>query len=389
MEDSKNNKQSNDPQNANQVNQNNNYHINYQNTQQANQQNARQYQQQYNQQYWQRPPYVAPKKKTRNKVVIGIVIALIVIIIIVSVVSFFSLIADGLASSGNAGISTVTISGSYIGVVYVEGTISEGVAGTYDHNYIMTSIDDMIYDTNNEGLMLYINTPGGSVYASDELYLKIMEYKDTGRPVYTYMASQATSGGYYIAAPSDKIIANRNTWTGSIGVTIGTFLDVSQLLSDLGVKATTITSGPNKAMGGNYDPMTQEQMDIFQSLVDEAYYQFVDIVAEGRGFSMTEAVEIADGRIYTAQQALELNLIDEIATYEEAISTMQSDNDLGHVDTVDFYPLIEVTFLDLLYGMTNQGDQDALTSEYEAVMEIVNGGNEFNISYISEMRKSE
>ena len=124
----------------------------------------------------------------------------------------------------------------------------------------------MIDDGENKGMILYLDTPGGSVLASDELYFKIKEYqKKTKRPVYASMQSMAASGGYYISAPCDKIIANRNCWTGSIGVTLGTMYDVSELLDKIGVKTNTITSGENKAMGSSVEKMSREQREIFQS----------------------------------------------------------------------------------------------------------------------------
>lgn len=109
-------------------------------------------------------------------------------------------------------------------------------------------------------MILFVNSPGGGVYESDELYLKIKEYQEqTECPVYAVMGSMAASGGYYISAPADKIVANRNTWTGSIGVTIGTLYDISGLLEQYGVKTETITAGRNKAMGSSVEPMTEEQ----------------------------------------------------------------------------------------------------------------------------------
>ena len=118
----------------------------------------------------------------------------------------------------------------------VEGEISEDGTETYNHEYLLNSIDAMIDDNENKGMIIYVNTPGGSVFASDELYLKVKEYqKKTGRPVYSSMQSQATSGGYYISASCDKIIANRNCWTGSIGVTMGTLYDVTGLLDKAGL----------------------------------------------------------------------------------------------------------------------------------------------------------
>ena len=101
---------------------------------------------------------------------------------------------------------------------------------------------------------------------------------------------------------------------------MGTFIDISGLLSDLGINTETITSGANKSMGSNTEPMTDEQRAIFQSLTDEAYEQFVSIVAEGRGMSNEQVRELADGRIYSAQQAVDNGLVDEIGTFEEAVS---------------------------------------------------------------------
>jgi protease-4 len=142
----------------------------------------------------------------------------------------------------------------------------------------------------------------------------------------------AASGGYYISAAAERICANRNTWTGSIGVTMGTMVDLSAFLDNYGVKTETITSGRNKAMGGYFDPMTDEQRAIFQGLVDEAYDQFTDIVAEERGLDAAYVRELADGRIYTAAQALENGLIDNISPQGDdfywALYDMQSEYDL-------------------------------------------------------------
>ena len=182
---------------------------------------------------------------------------------------------------------------SYVGVLYVEGVIARGNVDSwgravdYQHDFTINAIDSLIYDWNYKGLILYVDSPGGGVYESDELYYKIKEYqKKTGRPVYSYMASMATSGGYYISAPSDMIFANRNCWTGSIGVTIGTLYDLSGFLEKYGIDTVTITAGKNKSMGSVVDPLTDEQLEIFQSLVDEAYDQFVGIVAEGRNMEI-------------------------------------------------------------------------------------------------------
>lgn len=225
----------------------------------------------------------------------------------------------------------ISIEDEYIGRLDINGTISEseGIglleSDSYHHRWLLDRIEDMKSDGKNKGMILFVNTPGGSVYASDEMYLAIQDYrKKTGRPVYSYMASQATSGGYYISASCDRIVANRNCWTGSIGVTMGTMYDVTEMLRKMGVRTVTITSGKNKAMGSPTTAMTPRQKKIMQSLVDEAYDQFVDIVADGRKLSRTAVRKIADGRLYTAKQAKAKGLVDQIGTLQDAERDMKA-----------------------------------------------------------------
>jgi len=210
----------------------------------------------------------------------------------------------------------------YVGVVEVSGTISESSESSifespsYDHQNTLDYIESMKNSPSNKGILLTVDSPGGGVYESDELYLKLKDYKDTtNRPIWTYMKSQACSGGYYISMASDKIFANRNCTTGSIGV-IMSLVNTKELYDKLGIKEVNITSGRNKAMGSSGEDLTDEQKQILQSNVDEAYEQFVGIVAEGRNMDVETVKNIADGRIYTANQALKLGLIDEIADYE-------------------------------------------------------------------------
>lgn len=202
-----------------------------------------------------------------------------------------------------------------IDVFHIEGTISEDSA-TYNHDWTLDQIDALENNDHNKGIFLYINSPGGGVYESDELYLKLKQYKEkTGRPVYAYMAQTAASGGLYVSMSADKIFANRMTMTGSIGV-IMSVTDTTGLQKLIGIKEDNITTGPNKAMG---NPLTDEQRQILQSLVDESYDIFVGIVAENRHLDEAKVREIADGRVYSPKQAKEIGLIDEIGTYEEAM----------------------------------------------------------------------
>ncbi len=211
-----------------------------------------------------------------------------------------------------------------VDVIYVMGTIAED-SSTYNHTWTLNTVDSLIYDEGNKGILLYIDSPGGGVFESDELYNKLMEYKEaTGRPVYAYMASTAASGGLYVSMAADKIYANRMAMTGSIGVIMSS-IDTSKLEEMIGIKEENITSGPNKAMG---NPLTDEQRKILQSLVDESYEYFVDVVSEGRGLDREAVYKLADGRVYSPKQAQELGLIDGVLGYDDTVREMLSGENL-------------------------------------------------------------
>ena len=221
--------------------------------------------------------------------------------------------------------------GSYIAVVDVVGVIQEqtetGMFSTpagYQHDTTMDYIDDLMDDRNNKGLLLYVDSPGGTVYESEEIYRKLMDYKEeTGRPVWCYMAHYAASGGYYIAAAADQIYANPNTVTGSIGVIMATF-DMTGLYEKLGIEYVSITSGDYK----DSSRMTDEHKAIYQSQVDEAYEAFVGVIADGRDMDTETVKRLADGRTYTAKQALENGLIDGIGRYEEITEQMSDEEEV-------------------------------------------------------------
>jgi protease-4 len=225
----------------------------------------------------------------------------------------------------------------YIAVVKVVGTIQEqmttGVFNAdmgYQHNTTLEYIESLMYDSDNQGILLYVDSPGGTVYESEELYLKLKEYKEsTGRPIWGYMAHYAASGGYMISMAADKIYANPNTTTGSIGVIMSGY-DMTGLYEKLGIRYVSITSGANK----DSSKLTDEQIAIYQEQVDEYYTKFVNIVSEGRSMEAENVKKLADGRVYTANQALNNALIDEISLYEDMTAVMSSE--LG---VYEFYEL--------------------------------------------------
>lgn len=250
--------------------------------------------------------------------------------------------------------------GAYIAKLHIRGVISE-LNNTYSQKWILDTISNLRDDPNNKGILLFIDSPGGGVYESDEVYLALESYKkQTERPVYAYFASIAASGGYYIGCASDYIMANRNTLTGSIGVIAGQFTDLSQLMEKWGIKTTVIHSGRNKTLGNLSEPITPEQRDIMQSISDECYGQFTDIVAKSRSLSKEAVYEIADGRIYTARQALENGLIDAIGSFDDLSNAMdRREFDFAGYEVTDLFYQREETLYDLIMGAARKLQRQA------------------------------
>lgn len=237
----------------------------------------------------------------------------------------------------------------HISVLNIVGTMSEDDGYSYNQQWLLASIDEIIADETNCGLLLYIDSPGGYVYQGDELYLKLMEYKQyTGCPIYVSMGSQAASGGYYVACAGDKLFANRNTITGSLGVISATHIDLSKFLGRYSIEITQITSGANKSMGSSYEALTEEQIEIYQSICDEYYQQFVQIIADSRHMTTEEVIPLADGRIYSASQALENDLIDGIASFEEVLAQMTRDLNVNYDATLYYAYEPPMNFLNTL-----------------------------------------
>jgi len=222
------------------------------------------------------------------------------------------------AFGSSSGKKNVRVKSDYISTIYITGMISEENR-TYNQKWLLRQIKKSGGDPKNAGILLVIDSPGGTVYESDEAYLALKKYKkSTGRPVYAYFGSLAASGGYYIGCAADKIFANRNTLTGSIGVIAGRFVDLTELMKKHGIKSETIHAGRNKVMGSFTEPVTEEQKKIMQSIADECYCQFTQIVSESRRLDIEKVRELADGRIYTANQAKNNGLVDDVMNFEEA-----------------------------------------------------------------------
>ena len=241
----------------------------------------------------------------------------------------------------------------YIARLYITGTIQEA-GETYNQQWLMDTIDALDNDKNNLAIVLYIDSPGGSVYESDETFLRLLKYAEN-KPVYAYFASMAASGGYYIGCASKYIMANRNCWTGSIGVIAGQFIDLTGLMEKYGVKSKTIHSGKNKIMGSYDEPFNKEQEAIMQAICDECYEQFTDIVAKSRRLPIEQVRKLADGRVYTAKQAKENKLIDAVGSWEELLDVIAAaEFEDVYYDVEDYSYEPEMSFYRYLTGLADK-----------------------------------
>lgn len=228
----------------------------------------------------------------------------------------------------------------------VDGEISDhatdgGILGSAPSmtSRVRLELDMARQDESVRGVLLRIDSPGGGVTASDLIYREITRFRqETGKPVVAYLLDTAASGGYYIAVAADRIIASPTTITGSIGV-IAYFPNVKGLADKVGVEVKALTSGPNKDIGSPFRPMAPEEEKLLRGMILSMYERFVDVVVEGRraaGLTPAEARLAADGRVFTAKEALEKKLVDDIGYFEDALRAVAKAADLERPRVVTY-----------------------------------------------------
>ena len=190
-----------------------------------------------------------------------------------------------------------------------------------DSQNIVRQLSDYRHNPGVRGILLRIDSPGGAVAPAQEIYSEIMKLRADHKTVYASMGTVAASGGYYIACAADYVLANPGTLTGSIAAVMA-FSNIEELTNKIGVKPVIIKSGKYKDVGSPLRAMNPEERKLLQNVVDDVHQQFVQAVAKGRGLSVSEVNEIADGRIMTGQQALKLKLIDEIGGLEKTLELL-------------------------------------------------------------------
>jgi protease-4 len=206
--------------------------------------------------------------------------------------------------------------GDQIGVVEIEGVIADGKDAMED--IVRFKEDDGI-----RGVIVRINSPGGSVGPSQEIYQELKKLA-AKKKVYISASSVCASGGYYIASAGEKIFANPSTITGSIGVIMEQVV-AEELLKKIGIQPNTLKAGKFKDVGSPFRKMKDDERAYFQQILDSIHEQFIKDVAEGRKMPFEQIKKLSDGRIYTGTQAKELGLVDGIGTFYDTVDDMKKD----------------------------------------------------------------
>ena len=227
-----------------------------------------------------------------------------------SAISLFIFIA---AYAVTVGLGNFPLSvGEKIAVVKIEGVI-------LDSKDIIEELREHRENKSVKAILLRIDSPGGAVAPSQEIYTEVLKIRDEGKKkIVTSMGSVAASGGYYIASASDKIVANPGSVTGSIGVILE-LANISGLMKKVGVESVVIKSGKFKDVGSLFRTMMPEERELLQGVIDDTYDQFVEAVSVGRGINKEDLIPIADGRVFTGRQAKKLGLVDELGSMQDAV----------------------------------------------------------------------
>ncbi|MDD5774116.1 MAG: signal peptide peptidase SppA [bacterium] len=247
-----------------------------------------------------------------------------------------------------------------IAIIEIEGPIvsSSHILKLFRHYSEMDSV---------KALVLRINSPGGQVGSSQEIYAELKKLRKKGKKVVASFGDVAASGGYYIACGADKIVSNPGTLTGSIGV-IMEFANFEELIKKVGVDIQVVKSGLHKDIGSPVRKLTEEEQKILKGVVDDVYDQFVEAVSESRKLDKEEVKKYADGRIFSGRQAKEYGLVDQLGDIEDAIDLAKTLANISGVPKIIIQKKPLPAFLDYLssifYGKIDSYKSNSLSLSY-------------------------
>ncbi len=251
----------------------------------------------------------------KKRLVAAVVCMAVLLSLGAGLVSVFSRPAGGLKVSHGAGtVAIIPITGTIVSGRVTPGLFSPGTGS----EEVMERLRQAARDPAVKAVVLRLNSPGGTAAGAQEIAAEVDNLRRSGKKVVVSMGDAAASGAYWIASRADKIVANPGTLTGSIGVIMQT-QDLQGLYNKLGINTRTFKSGPYKDMGSPSRPVTPEERNIFQGMVDDIYDQFLRAVSEGRKMELDRVRKLADGRVYTGRQAQKLGLVDELGNLRDAV----------------------------------------------------------------------
>jgi protease-4 len=231
-----------------------------------------------------------------------------------------------------------------IAIIDIAGTLVNGHQtqllgrGIHPVSLLHEKLEEAHEDSNVKAIILRLNTPGGTVTASDIMYREVLRFKKrSGKPVIVLMMDVAASGGYYISCAADHIVAYPSTVTGSIGVILQT-VNFKPLMDKIGVNAEALTSGKNKAAGSPFEALEDEHRQILQSLVDDFYKRFVEVVRKGRPNIPADQFDmVVDGRVFSAGKAKELGLVDQLGDIYDAWDVAKEKAGIEHANLIIYH----------------------------------------------------
>jgi protease-4 len=256
---------------------------------------------------------------------------IIIVVAVIAVIALFVVLTFRLALRG------MTAAGGSIGVIEVEDVILSSKT-------LVRDIKGFADDPAIRAILLRIDSPGGGVAASQEIFDAVKKARNKKKIVVS-MGAVAASGGYYIALPADRIVANPATITGSIGVILE-FPIFEELFKKIGIRYEVIKSREHKDIGSPFRTITKEERGLLQGVITDIFDQFVEVTAENRGLSRDSVLKIADGRILTGRQARAFGLIDTLGSFEDAVKIA---GDLVGIENPSLvYPPRRISFIDML-----------------------------------------
>jgi len=262
----------------------------------------------------QTSPESQPKKNPLSKVVIRVVLP---VLVFAAAIAVYALVDRSLT-------------GPFIGVIPIDGIVLESES-------IIKKLRILEENPSVKGIVVRINSPGGAVAPSQEIFTELLRFRKK-KKVYTSIASVAASGGYYIAIGSNKIFANPGSLTGSIGVIMQTF-NVEKLMNKIGVQIEILKAGKNKDIGSAFREMEPEERKLLETVLLNTHDQFILAISKNRPLDIEKVKALADGRLYTGEQAFRFGLIDGLASFRQTVELLRKD--LGIEEEVQLYYPIE------------------------------------------------